>query len=1086
MYFCCGRRRLAVLAMAFVALGAPAQDGGDGQSAVRDRGRDRALEKQRWFLSGRSPVSGSAADMLRRAREAQPAFQAGREAQENPPFVRQWEALGPRPLDSDPTLFQSYGYVSGRVTAIAVDQKDQTGNTVYIGTANGGVWKSQNAAAADPNAVSWAPLTDSQPSLSIGTLAIQPGASASVILAGTGEANHFTEAYYGMGVLRSADSGASWTLVSAANGGTRPFRGLSFSRIAFHTTSTDVVVAGVSSGNGERNGADVQGASGSGIYYSLNAGASWSYATVQDAGVTIEASAVTDVVFNPAHNKFYAAVRAHGLYESANGQSWARMAQQPGPALSAANCPAATNAVTCPLLRAKLAVRQGSGEVFVGWIDGANALSLYKLSSNGGSWQAMGTTGIINCGDAGNVGCGAQQGNYNLTLGAVPNGNATDLYFGAVNLFKCTVTAIDLLCGNADSWKNLTHAYGCSPLGAPAHVHPGQHAVDYAAGTPARVFFANDGGMYRALQGHELTSGSCSTLNAFDNLNANLGPLAEFVHLAQPSAAAGTLLGGAMTNGSPLFVATDAGASGLLWRAANLGDGGYAAIDPTNANVLYTSFPAGESAAIQRCAIGASCRQNTWTNVVEPATLGNDASAFFMPYVLDPRNPATLLAATCRVWRGPAGGGSFAVLSPIFSGGGATTCSGGTTTGETKVRSLAAGGPAANSGNAKVIYAGLVGRAGGAAGRIFVTTDSDSGAWSDRTGGINPSEYDVSAIVISPHDATGHTAYVGIMGFGVPHIFKTTNAGVTWSDRSGNLPDVPVNALAVDPANSSVIYAGTDAGVYVTGDDGATWSKFGAGLPNVPLMKLLTFTAGGARKLRAATFGRGVWQVEMPSSGLIASAPAVIFDATVIGRTSPPRVLTLTNDSVAPLTLTSVTAPSAFTLTHDCPAVMAVGVSCTVQLDFRPVIGGNHAGQLQVQYNSGSTQVALSGAGVDFSLALSRPRRPARGGGGNAIVLDSGRKAEIEVALQMTAPADNEFNFTCAAPARVPCWVAPQTVRTSAQGGTALVVLEVGPAAERAHRLRRRNVMESTTYAVRLRACSGAACRVIEVPLQIR
>lgn len=1084
MDFCCGRRRLAVLAMAFVALGAPAQDGGGGQSAVRDRGRDRALEKQRWFLGGRSPVSGSAADMLRRARETQPSAQAGREAQNNLP-VRQWEALGPRPLDSDPTLFQSYGFVSGRVTALAVDQKDQTGNTVYLGTANGGVWKSQNA-AANANSVDWVALTDDQPSLSIGAVAIQPGANGNVILAGTGEANNFTEAYYGMGVLRSADGGASWTLVSAANGGARPFRGLSVSRIAFHTTNTDLVVAGVSSGNGERNGADEQGSTGSGIYYSLDAGASWSYATVQDASVTIEASAVTDIVFNPAHNKFYAAVRAHGLYESVNGQFWARMAQQPGTALAPGNCPPVTDAGTCPMLRAKLAVRQGSGEVFVAWIDSSNALSIYKLASNGGAWQAMGTAGIVNCGDPGNAGCGAQQGNYNLALGAVPNGNATDLYFGAVNLFKCTVSAIDLFCGTADSWKNLTHAYGCNPLGAPAHVHPGQHAVDYAAGTPGRVFFANDGGVYRALNGPGLNSGACSPSNAFDNLNADLGPLAEFVSLAQPSANAGMLLGGAMANGSPLFVSTDAGASGALWRAANLGDGGYAAIDPTNANVLYTSFPAGESATIQRCAIGASCRQNTWTSVVESATLGNDASAFFMPFVLDPRNPATLLAGTCRLWRGPAAGGSFAALSPIFSGGGASTCTGGTTSGETKIRSFAAGGPAGTSGNAKVIYAGMVGRAGGAAGRIYVTTDSDAGVWSDRTGDINPSEYDVSAIVISPHDASGHTAYAAIMGFGVPHIFKTTNAGVTWTDRSGNLPDVPVNALAADPGNSSIIYAGTDAGVYVTGDDGATWSRFGAGLPNVPVMKLLTFTAGGARKLRAATFGRGVWQVEMPGAGLNASATALVFDATVIGRSSPPRSLTLVNDSVAPVTLTSMTAPSAFTIAHDCPTLMAVGVSCTVRLDFRPLSGGQHTGQFRVQYNSGSNQVSLSGVGVDFSLTLSRPRRPARGATGSAIVLESGTWAEIDVALQMTMPVDAEFSFTCAAPAGVRCRVTPETIRPSAGSGLAGVVLALNADVNRARRLKQVRLLKSVIYRVTVAARTGAIHRVIEVPIQIR
>ncbi|MEO5936688.1 MAG: sialidase family protein, partial [Terriglobales bacterium] len=697
--------------MAFVALQAVAQDAGGGSSAGQARGGDRASRIQSWFMSGRTPLGDSAAERLRRAYQQKLAMRqaagagaaaAGREGR--PPATSsflhlEWSSVGPRPIESDPTLFQSYGLVSGRVTSLVVDQNDATGNTVYIGSANGGVWKSSNAATADADAVMWQPLTDDQPSLAIGALALQPGANGNVgvILAGTGEANNTSDSYYGMGFLRSTDEGATWTNVISADGGTRPLRGLSFSRIAFHTGNAELVVAGASSSNGGSNGAELQGDPGRGMYFSLDAGATWSYAAMNDSGVATQAAAITDVVFNPAHGRFYASVRAHGYYESVNGQTWTRMAQQPGAGLTAANCPAVTNAGMCPLVRGQLTMRAGTGEVFTAWVDAANVLSLHKLSTPGAAWQQMGQTGIDNCGDPGpDAGCGAQNGSFNLTLHALPNGLSTDLYLGAVNIFKCTVTVPDPLCAGSASWKNLTHAFGCIPLGAPAHVHPGQHAIGHSETLPEKMYFANDGGVYRSLNGFALNSDSCAATNPFASLNANLGPLSQFVSLAQPSGDAGMLLGGVTGNGSPLFQASNAGASGLLWRATNLGDGGYTAISPGDANLLYTSFPAGESGVIQRCNGGVNCRQNTWSTVADPTTFGNDGSAFFLPYQLDPKNSATMLAGTCRVWRGPAAGGAFTALSPVFSGGGAT-CSGGTASGETKVRALAAGGATAVS-----------------------------------------------------------------------------------------------------------------------------------------------------------------------------------------------------------------------------------------------------------------------------------------------------------------------------------------------------------------------------------------------------
>jgi hypothetical protein len=109
-----------------------------------------------------------------------------------------WVPLGPLPLASDASGngTQDYRQVSGRATAVAIDPADPTGNTIYIGGAQSGMWKSTNAANNTPNNVIWAPVSDDQATLSIGAIAIQPGNSdpaKTVILAGTGEpgAMHF-------------------------------------------------------------------------------------------------------------------------------------------------------------------------------------------------------------------------------------------------------------------------------------------------------------------------------------------------------------------------------------------------------------------------------------------------------------------------------------------------------------------------------------------------------------------------------------------------------------------------------------------------------------------------------------------------------------------------------------------------------------------------------------------------------------------------------------------------------------------------------------------------------------------------------
>lgn len=185
------------------------------ESPARGREKDYVKQRDEWFTRGRLMPGRSSAELRRRAYQSKLQMRTQRAAARLAAAPNgaslssgSWIPLGPLPLASDASGngTQDYRQVAGRVTAVTIDPADPTGNTVYIGAAQGGVWKSTNAAYSVAENVAWSPLTDNQATLSIGSIAIQPGnadPSRSVILAATGEANNSGDSYFGLGILRS-------------------------------------------------------------------------------------------------------------------------------------------------------------------------------------------------------------------------------------------------------------------------------------------------------------------------------------------------------------------------------------------------------------------------------------------------------------------------------------------------------------------------------------------------------------------------------------------------------------------------------------------------------------------------------------------------------------------------------------------------------------------------------------------------------------------------------------------------------------------------------------------------------------------
>ncbi len=1037
-----------------------------------------------WTRRGRQVASGSAAELrlaayrsklrMRAVRAA--AFKSGSfgssDSSSSPAF---WTPIGPAPLASDATGsgMQDYNWVSGRASSVVIGPADSTGNTFLVGGAYGGVWRSANAGSLSqlPGSVTWTPLIDDQPSLAVGAIALQPvaaGSPSNVILVGTGETNSSGDSYYGLGILRSSDGGSTWKQIEGIGSSQPPdttFVGVGFSKIAFSTANPNLVVAATAGNNGLELGLEEDGnSSARGLYFSADAGLTWSCAILSDGAV---AASATSVVYNPSQGAlgtFYAFVRRHGLYSSADGQHFTR-SLQPTSGLASANCPAGSNSSSCLIYRGEFALVPERNEMYA-WIvdlqpdvDGNQQPAdegIWRSLNGGTSWTQILDNGITNCGDSAfgpsDSGCGVEQSYYNLALAAVSSGTATDLYAGAVNLYKCTIAG-GTVCLQGD-WINLTHVYGCNPgpLGEPAHVHPDQHGIAFmVANGKAMGYFAHDGGVSRTLDGYAgLPSGNCFGANQFDSLSQTLGSMTEFVSISVHPTNPDILLGGTQDNGSPK---TSTATSSATWQNALGGDGGFNAINPSSTNQWFAANP---YLNILKCEAGAACNDTDFSPLIGSSTLGGDQGGFYTPYILDPKNGSELLVGTCRVWRVSTSGTAPLELSDDFETLGTGVCTGSETN---LVTALAAGGPVF-ANHSSVVYAttnGFGPLAGIPGGEIWVTTNAGVKKMGNVTGPINPAGYALGAVALDSSDVSGNTAYVGIMGFSTlshptSHLWKTSTAGGSWADWTGAgataIPNAPVNALLVDSA-TGLVYAGNDVGVFVSPTLGPSWTEIGPApgsttsgfLPNAPVSALRIFNDGaGTKSLVASTYGRGVWTFPLSpnysnaisnSSKTVFAGQSAIFNGALAAEANYASTVNLTCANEVPALTTCLLVPSQANLAASSSVPYTVNASGMVgDYTFTAHASGTDSSALK-------HDVSLALHVVDFALTAPSP---------NSIVVSQGGMSAAST-FQVTAAGSfsGSVTLTCSSglPSGASCSFSPSSTVNPTASNSVLVSLIV-------------------------------------------
>ena len=148
-------------------------------------------------------------------------------------------------------------------------------------------------------------------------------------------------------------------------------------------------------------------------------------------------------------------------------------------------------------------------------------------------------------------------------------------------------------------------------------------------------------------------------------------------------------------------------------------------------------------------------------------------------------------------------------------------------------------------------------------GDIFTTTNglASSPSWTKADDGSPalPNRF-VTRIVVSPTDA--RTAYAMFGGFAADNLWRTTDGGASWTSITGQLPQAPIETLAVHPKNSRWLYVGTEIGIFTSEDGGATWTVPHDGPANVSVKEL--FWLGTT--LYAATFGRGLYKIDISNA----------------------------------------------------------------------------------------------------------------------------------------------------------------------------------------------------------------------------
>ncbi|MEO6790667.1 MAG: hypothetical protein ABI187_06825, partial [Ornithinibacter sp.] len=796
-----------------------------------------------------------------------------------------WHEVTKSPYNADDPRYRDYysnssggaGLVTGRITGLAADPG---GSYVYAAGADGGVWRTSNAAAAPTGGATtaekqsakpgWTPIADALPSLSAGDLEL---ASDKALWFSTGEANTGGTSYVGAGVYRLADPKNDSFAASDQVGG-QELESTTIGRIRPGGAGT--MWAATNRGIWFHGAGDTSAA----WTFAFAPNLSWMPEITDDAGkvlvprganckdnVTCGATnaayknIVNDIAVDPKNPKHVVAAIGWRSGDSYNGfyetkdytkgpSSWTKLKVTLGGIKNGSDVGYTTFAFSKTGDRLYAMVQQPSK------INSSSSLMGIYVSKTGsplGPWnQIANHTQLLRSGsalDRKGYSVGVQAW-YNQFLTVDP-ANHDHVWAGLEEVFE-TTDAGSHWSTPSPYWNfyypcwNIDDAKNTCPLAG----HPDQHSVAVGGG---KVFFGNDGGVYRRPVNGSLDKNRNAT-DLVSLADGSLGALQYYsVSVGKDDSNGGVVVsGGLQDNGvSNLFgVKPDGSNADPQQRMGSNfgGDGADGFADPRNGCNQVQEYVYLAVEVTNNCAQnpGALSQADATTFSLDP---GDPNPRFIAPVGLDSAQPdaaifgGQFVYTAEDIWKAR----DSSALKKVFdngSGHSTTAVSMGNGVGYTSWC-----GPCNNDGFAR----GISTNAGGTWHQLALPASFPNrfvqGLWAD------------------PSD--GNHAYAAVNGFsrrftegpgvGVGHVYETTDGGTTWTDVSANLPDVPTSTIK--QLSNGALVVGSDLGAFYRARGATSWQRLGT---NLPLTVVMDLEVGPDGVLYAATHGRGIWSIQLP------------------------------------------------------------------------------------------------------------------------------------------------------------------------------------------------------------------------------
>jgi photosystem II stability/assembly factor-like uncharacterized protein len=632
------------------------------------------------------------------------------------------------------------------------------------------------------------------------------------------------------GIFKTDNTGQSWEQIFY------DVPTISIGDLAIDPQNTDIIYAGT----GEANSSSFSFL-GSGVYKSIDAGQSWEYSGLEKSayiGRMIVDYNNSDRVYAAACGNLFTPSDDRGIYRSIDaGTTWEQV-------LFVSDTTAAIDLVQHP---------QNPEILYAGFWERTRGFTtrrsfgkttgIYRSIDGGDSWEEL-TNGLPNpLLEKGRVGLTISQSNPNVVYAMfdMPNqetwayktedggdswnrlndgyldgmGSSFGWYFGQIRVHpedENMVFALGQVMyrtnNSGSSWVNIDNS----------GVHVDHHAMFFDLNNN-RTYLGNDGGLY-------YSTNFGSSWVKINNL-----PITQFYAYDVSETNQDFQVGGTQDNNSIRTI----GGNTEIWQPILGGDGMYNRINQQNNDIAWAEYQYGNLFRSY------NAQDNSPNYDYVAGNMSNDRNNWSAPLELTPGQNEIAYFGTHRVWRTTNNGNTWQVISEDLTQGG-----------ENYYHSLTCLAVSALNNNYVL--------AGSADGRVNITTDWGI-SWQDISSGL-PDRW-ITDVKFDPQDE--NTIYATVSGFrwdeALPHVFKSVDLGQSWIDISGNLPELPVNQMVVDPDDPNEIIVGTDAGIFMTVDGGVNWESITGNMPIVPVVafKLIPQT----KDLYAATYGISTYKINL-------------------------------------------------------------------------------------------------------------------------------------------------------------------------------------------------------------------------------